>query len=344
MDGGSLLVGRMPPWRRGRRNPARAVTVIAGAKVPSHSAVMASAPIVRRAYLDGTAVAVLVFLTALWGLQQVSVKVAIADGLAPALQAALRSAGAALCVFVWIAAREGRAAIAALVARSTLLPGLGVAVLFAAEFLALYDGLRLTTASRGVVFVYSAPFFVALGAHLIVPGERLRLVQFAGLGLAFVGMGAAFAEGLLAGGGSVRGDLLCLLGGVLWAATTLCVKASPALSAAAPATLLWLQLVGSAPILFAVAWLRGELAPFPQVGLLGWTGLFYQTVIIAFASYLVWFRLILTYPAGRVASFTFLAPVFGIVAGWALMGDALSWGLFVGLAAIGAGMRMVNAR
>lgn len=77
---------------------------------------------------------------------------------------------------------------------------------------------------------------------------------------------------------------------------------------------------------------------------MGWLALFYQTVIIAFASYLAWFRLILTYPAARIAGFTFLAPLFGIVAGWALLGEALSWGLLVGVVAIGFGMRMINTR
>jgi drug/metabolite transporter (DMT)-like permease len=58
----------------------------------------------------------------------------------------------------------------------------------------------------------------------------------------------------------------------------------------------------------------------------------------------MWFRMILTYPAGRVSGFTFLSPLFGIAFGWALMGDALSWGLLVGVIAIVFGMRMVNTR
>jgi hypothetical protein len=103
-------------------------------------------------------------------------------------------------------------------------------------------------------------------------------VQFAGLVVAFLGMGAAFAESLWAGGGSLEGDLLCLLGGALWATTTLCVRASRTLSSAAPATILWLQLAGSIPILFAAAWWQGEVPPFPTVSPLGWLGLFYQTV------------------------------------------------------------------
>ena len=309
---------------------------------------MAHVPFQRRAYLDLPAILVLVFLTALWGLQQVTVKLAVLDGLAPALQAALRSVGAAICVAAWIAWREGKPGLAALVARPALFPGLGVAVLFAFEFLALYPGLHLTSASRGVVFLYSAPFFVALGAHLLVPGEKLRPIQAAGMLLAFAGMAAAFAESLLAGGGSLKGDLLCLLGGVLWASITLCVRLSPALAAAPPATLLWLQLAGSAPILFlfAVAW--GELTPWPgpwpTIGAVAWSALLFQTLVIATFSYLVWFRLILTYPAARIAGFTFLAPVFGILAGAILLREQLSWGLLAGVAAIGLGMRMINTR
>jgi drug/metabolite transporter (DMT)-like permease len=86
------------------------------------------------------------------------------------------------------------------------------------------------------------------------------------------------------------------------------------------------------------------MAPGPAIGGMAWIALFYQTVIIAFASYLAWFRLLLTYPAARIAGFTFLAPVFGIVAGWALLGETLSWGLVLGVVAIGCGMRMINSR
>jgi len=298
----------------------------------------------RRSHLDAGAVTLLVFLCSLWGLQQVSVKLAVADGLAPALQAAMRSVGAALCVAAWTAWRDGRAGLAALVARPALWPGLGVAVLFAGEFLALFRGLPLTTASRGVVFLYSAPFFVAAGAHLFIPGERLRWVQVGGLVLAFAGMTAAFAEKMLAAGGSLTGDLLCLLGGALWASTTLCIRLSPALAAAPPATVLWLQLAGSAPILVVTSYLWGEVTPFPPIGGVAWLALFYQTVVIAFASYLAWFRLIKVYPAARIAGFTFLAPLFGIVAGWAILGESLSWGLLAGVVAIAIGMRMINTR
>jgi drug/metabolite transporter (DMT)-like permease len=297
-----------------------------------------------RTRLDTFAIVTLVVLTAMWGVHQVSVKVAIVGGFPPAVQAGLRSLVAALCVFAWIAVRQGRAGVAGLLARPTLLPGAVIALLFASEFLAIYHGIHFTTASRGVMFIYTAPFFTALGAHLFVRGERLRWIQVLGLLIAFSGVGIAFANGLLAGSGGVLGDLLCLLGGALWGATTVVVKAVPALARAPAAKLLWLQLAGSAPVLLLAAGLSGELWPLPAPSALAWACWFYQTVIVAFGSYLVWFWLVVTYPAGRVASFTFLGPVFGILAGVVLQGDPLSWALLAGLVAISIGLRLVNTK
>ncbi|HEY0420613.1 MAG TPA: DMT family transporter [Acetobacteraceae bacterium] len=303
---------------------------------------MSAATIQRRAHLDAGAILAVTVLCALWGLQQVSVKVAIAGGMTPALQAGLRSAIAAVCVFGWIGWHDGRDALRALWSRDTLVPGALTALVFAAEFLLLYPGLHLTTASRGVLFLYTAPFFTALGAQLFLPAERMSGTQFAGLGIAFAGVAAAFADGLGGGGGSLEGDALCLAAGALWGVTTVVVKAYPPLAASPPSKLLFLQLAGSAPPLFLGAWAMGELAAPLSATPLAWAGLFYQTIIVAFLSYLVWFRLVLTYPAGRVAGFTFLTPVFGILAGAALLGEHASPALLLGVAAIALGMWLVN--
>jgi len=310
---------------------------------PHHSPVMAAVTALRRDRVDATAVAVLVLLCALWGVQQVAVKVAVEQGLPPALQAALRSFGAAALVCAWVALREGGTAMRALVRRDGALgPGMVTAALFALEFLALYPGLHLTTASRGVVFLYTAPFFTALGAHLFIPAERMSLRQAAGLVIAFAGVAAAFADSLGGEGGSVAGDLLCLVAGGLWGATTVVVKASPVLSHTTPSKVLLMQLGGSAPILLLASVAVGDLEHWPQATALAWACLFYQTVIVAFLSYLTWFWLILTYPAGRIAGFTFLAPLFGILAGVVLLGEHASFGLLLGLVAIAVGMRLVN--
>jgi drug/metabolite transporter (DMT)-like permease len=75
---------------------------------------------------------------------------------------------------------------------------------------------------------------------------------------------------------------------------------------------------------------------------LAWACLFYQTAIVAFASYLAWFWLLQIYPATRLSGFTFLTPLFGILAGGLLLGETLSAGLLAGLVAIGAGLQLIN--
>lgn len=297
----------------------------------------------QRTHVDALAMGILVVLCALWGVQQVAVKVAVTGGIPPVMQAVFRSLLAACCVACWIGARQGRAGLARLFSRDTLLPGMGLAALFGAEFLLLFPGLALTTAARGVVFLYTAPFFTALGAHLLLPAERMSWRQALGLVIAFAGVAATFAEGLLhGGGGSITGDMLCLAGGALWGLSTVMVKASPPLARSPSSKLLFLQLLGSVPLLLLGMLVLGERVDVAAVTPVAWAGLFYQTFIVAFASYLTWFRLILAYPVGKVAGFTFLTPLFGILAGAALLGEPVGVGLIAGLVAIAIGMRLVN--
>lgn len=297
----------------------------------------------RHDRLDLLAIALVAVLCALWGLQQVTVKVAISHGLPPLLQAGLRSAGAAVLCAVWIGARGGpRGLRAAFGDRRAMKTSTALALLFGSEFVALYLGVGLTSASRAVLFLYTAPFFTALGAHLLLPQERLRAVQVAGLAVAFAGVLATFADGLTHGGGRLAGDALCMVGAALWAATTLIIKASPSLRGIASAGLLLSQLAGSAPLLLGVSWLLGEMDRPLHAGWLAWTCLFYQTGVVAFASYMAWIWLLKSYPATRLSGFTFLTPIFGILAGGVLLGEPLSLGLLAGLAAIIAGLQLIN--
>ncbi len=298
---------------------------------------------VRRAKVDGRAILVLIGLCALWGLQQVAIKLSLGQGLPPFFQAAFRSGVAALMVVGWIAIREKPGALVGMLSKgSARWPGLLIAMVFALEFLVIYPGLRLTTAARGVLFLYTAPFFTAIGAHLFLPGGRLGVRQMLGLLVAFGGVAIAFAHGLSAGGGSIRGDLMCGAAAMLWGAATVIMQANPKLRKLPSAQLLLYQLGGSAPVLLAAAILAGDLDHFPDASALAWISLLYQTVVVAFASYLAWFWLVSVYPATQIAGFTFLTPLFGILAGSLLLGEPTSAALFAGLAAIAVGMRLLR--
>ncbi len=294
----------------------------------------------RKSHVDALAVGSLVFCCFLWGLNQVAAKAALPE--VPALwQAALRSSGAAILVWLWARARG----IALFERDRTLGGGLIAGALFAAEFFCIFIGLQFTTASRMVVWIYIAPFVVALGMPLISRAERLSAVQSAGLVLAFAGVAWAFAEGLSqphAGASQWIGDALGMAAGVLWGATTLAVRATRLGQASAEKTLLY-QLAVSALMLLVAAILSG--APIPtSLSALAWAALFFQVVIVTFASYLLWFWLIRHYPATRLSSFTMLTPVFGLLLGAVLLAEPVTTRLLIALATVAAGIALVNRK
>jgi len=292
----------------------------------------------RKSKLDGVAVVALVACCAVWGLGQVASKTTLSE-VPPLLQAGLRSIGAALLVAAWARWRG----IRLLDHDGTWRAGLCVGLLFATEFACIFTGLKFTTASRMAVFVYLAPFVVALGMPLIAPGERLGATQSLGLVAAFAGVAWAFAEGFQqpsVGELQWLGDALGVAGAMLWGATTLVIRATR-LSQAVPEKTLLYQRALSGVALTCGSWLAGETWPSRlSAGPAGW--LAFQVVVVCFASYLMWFWLMRHYPATRLSAFTLLTPVLGLLAGVVLMDDPLTMRLVVALIAVAIGIAWVH--
>ena len=191
------------------------------------------------------------------------------------------------------------------------------------------------------IFLYVSPFVVALGATLFIPGETLNRRQVAGLCTAFLGLVFAFRESLgLPSMTMLLGDSMLVGAAVFWGATTVMIKASP-LNRIRPGKTLLYQLVVSAVVLLAASLLRNE----PGIeSLTPWIigSLLYQTVWVAFITYLVWFWLVRRYPPSRLASFTFLTPIMGVLAGGILLKEPVSPQLILALGLVGTGIYLVN--
>jgi drug/metabolite transporter (DMT)-like permease len=285
--------------------------------------------------LPASAAALLVALCATWGLGQIAVKIGL-EGISPLVQVGLRSVIAVPLLLAWCRFRG----IPVLVRDGTLWPGLLSGLLFALEFWALYEALALTGAARSTVLLYTAPFWAVLGAHFVLPGDRLTPRKLTGLGLAFGGLVVAFADRL--GGSfdaSTTGDLLALAAGMFWGATILVMKGSGLARIAAERALLY-QL-GTALALLPLGYALGEagvFAPTPRVLL----GLVFQAVVVAFISYAAWFWLVARYRASSFAPYLFLTPVFAAAAGATMLGEAVTPSLLAALVLVGAGIWVVN--
>jgi drug/metabolite transporter (DMT)-like permease len=285
--------------------------------------------------IDPTAVATMALLCFIWGFGHVAAKLA-APGMSLVMQGGVRCVIAVVLLVGW-----GRLRAIPLFDRDgTLAPGLVAGALFASEFLFIFTGLNYTGASRMVVFIYLTPCLTALGLHWFVPSERLRANQWAGILCAFAGIAIAFWDGLASDRSSLVGDAFGVIAAALWAATTVVIRTTKLSVVSASKTLLY-QIGVSAVTLPLASVLLGE------PGLVALTpvvicSLFYQGVIVTFASYLAWFWLLRRYLAARLSVFTFLTPLFGVVAGVVVLHEPLRAAFVGAVVLVGAGIYLVN--
>ena len=271
-----------------------------------------------------------------WGFNNVAIKLAIHD-IPPLIQSSARSLIAAFLVGIWTQARG----IPLFKRDGTLGAGILAGVLFALEFLLIYRGLIWTTATRGVLFLYLAPFFVVIGSRWLVPGDHFRVSQWLGLLLSFLGIVIAFGLPTPASDPrQILGDLMLVGGAAAWAATTLIIKASALNKISAEKTLLY-QLVVSAPLLGIGAIIFGErMVGAPSALALG--AFAYQTVYVVSITFTIWFVLVVRYSAARLSVFTFLAPLFGVAAGHFVLNEPLTPAFAVAVALVATALLLVN--
>jgi drug/metabolite transporter (DMT)-like permease len=286
--------------------------------------------------LDAASMAMVVFICFCWGFNQPAVKLAIIEGVPPLMQCAIRSSLATLMVLALmrlrglpIAARDG-----------TLAAGLICGALFGFEFLLIYRGLLYTTASRAVLFIYLAPFFVVIGARWFLPGDRFNIMQWAGLVLAFAGMVVAFGVPAPASNPyQLLGDAMMAVAALFWAATTLLIKRS-SLARISPEKTLLYQIGVCVPIAALGALVFGErLVGMPSGVAIG--SLAYQTIVVG-STFSVWFALIVKFSASRLSAFTFLTPLFGVAAGHLVLGEPLTPTFALAVALVAGGLILVN--
>ncbi|MCO5147700.1 MAG: DMT family transporter [Aquamicrobium sp.] len=284
--------------------------------------------------MDGLAVTLMLLLTLSWGLNQIAIKVSNA-GFNPMFGVLVRAAGGGLLVFLWCRWRG----IALFARDGTLWPGLAAGALFGFEFVLIFAGLEFTSAARSALMVNTMPFWMLLGGHFLL-GERITARKLAGLVLAFAGVVLIFSDDLsIPGPKAIWGDLLCLLAGVLWAATVLLVKVSR-LSRTSPEKTLLYQLSVSALIALPLIPLYGPL--LREVTTLATASLVFQTVFVVAFTYVLWFWLVRRYPASGLSSFTFLSPAFGVILAGVLLDEPLTLRIFAALGLIAAGLVLVN--
>lgn len=288
----------------------------------------------RKTQLDAFGVTALLAFALLMAFNQIVIKFTN-DGLQPVFFAGIRSAGAVVCIGAYIWARG----IPFRVSRATMIGGLLAGLFFTGEFFLLFTALDHTTVSRSVIMLYSMPIWMALGSHLLIPGEGLTGRKALGLAFAMVGVALAMADRGSAGQASLYGDLCALGAAICWASLALVAKTTD-LKLARPEVQIFWQVVVSGVILLAIAPFFGPLIRDLQP--IHFAALAFQIVVVVSAAFVIWFWLLTVYPGSAVASFSFLTPVFGVGLGWLLFGDHVGPGLIGALGLVALGIVLIN--
>jgi len=283
------------------------------------------------------AMVLLGFMCVLWGGNIVSIKVSV-GGIPPIRAVALRDAVASFCLFLYARVTGEKLFFE----RADLKHSLALGVIFGVNFLLLYWGAVYTDASRVVVFLYTQPFWISLGAHFLLRTERLSLSKGLGLSIAFIGLVIVFSSSPSASGRQHwLGDLMELGAALFWAANILYIKKFSSHRSVSPVRTLFVQLFFSIPLLLIASlvfeWDRPIVVTPPLAA-----HFVYQSIVIAFGTYLVYMWMVHRYPVSRLAVFSFLTPLMGMLFSAVLLGEVFNAILGAGFASVLAGIYLVN--
>lgn len=291
-----------------------------------------------RKSVDSRATALMVLICGIWGMQQIAMKLAAPD-IPPAFQVVIRSFFASLLVIALIRIKGGK-----LFPQGTFLPGILAGFLYATEFLCVSEGLNHTSASRMVVFMYTAPVFAALGLHFKLPEERLHRTQWVGIIIAFSGIICAFYGHSPDLGGErypnmLLGDALGIVGGLFWGMTTIVLRTT-SLAYAPPANTLLYQLGMACLLPLPVAILSGQATVSLTPMAIG--SMTFQITIVAFLSFLLWMWLLRNYLASPLGVLSFMTPLFGVIFGVLFLKEPLEAGFVIGSLLVLLGIIIVS--
>lgn len=293
----------------------------------------------RRQALDARAFGSMLLFCSLMGLQHVAMKSAAGD-IEPIFQVSLRSGIAALLVGLLLMIKKERLTVE----NGTWKAGVAAGVLFTLEYLVVGEGIKYTAASHVVVFLYTAPAFAALGLHWKIPSERLRPLQWLGFLLAFLGIIVAFMCGESNNEGATArnyllGDSLALLGGVCWGSTTVVIRCSALARIPAAHTLLYQLICGFVILLLVSLLLDKAQFNFTPVSV---SSMVYQTIVLCFGCFLLWFWLLTRYVASKLGVLLFMTPIFGVASGVILLDEPLETNFLIGSLLVFSGIILVS--
>lgn len=171
-------------------------------------------------------------------------------------------------------------------------------------------------AGKTAVLVYTMPFWVLLLARPVL-GERIKWLQWVGIGLACAGLLGILTPWRFHG--ATMSELLAVSAGAVWGASAIVAKV---MRRKADFDLLsltaWQMLLGTVPLI-AIALIHWPVHSQWSPYFIG--ALIYNAIPGNAIAWLLWLYILRQLPAGLASLGTLFIPVFGVLASWAQLGE-----------------------
>jgi EamA-like transporter family. len=263
--------------------------------------------------LSVSAVAVAILVAAAWGFNFVVIKVGVSS-MPPLMLAALRFLFSALPAVFFV---RRPAVPMARIAVYGLLLGVG-------EFGFLFTAIKLgAPAGLSSIILQSQAFFTAALAALALK-EKMSAHNVVGMAVAAIGL-AAFALSSASGGMGLPLMAMVLVAGLGWAGAN--VVARTMAGASGLGLVVWSSLFSPLPLAALSLVFEGPQATasaFASITSLAIGALAYLVLVSTLFGYGAWNGLIIRYGAGRIAPFSLMVPVFGVLSAYLALGERLA--------------------
>ena len=274
-------------------------------------------------------IAILVFVTLIWGMNFAVVKSGL-QSFPPLLFVALRFALVALALLPFVKPPRGY-----------WLPIFGVSLTLGfLHFALMFSALEYVDVSSAAIAIQlQVPFAAILAAILFK--DSLGWRRALGMTIAFAGVA------LIAGMPRPQGEFIALIGvitaALIWAISNVQVKRLEALDGWTISA--WMSLFAVPQLLIASLILEdGQGAAIVGSGWDGWLAVAYNGLAVMVIGYGLWYRMLKRYTVNITMAFSLLIPVWGVFSGVAFLDEALSWQIVLGGLLTVAGVGIIVLR
>lgn len=180
---------------------------------------------------------------------------------------------------------------------------------------AIFMSLRTITAGESSILTFTNPLLVVVLATLFLR-THYRLSQWAGVMLGFLGVFVTLGFHL-----ELRvGTGLGFAGAVSWAIATVLIKRWGA--TLDTWTLTAYQMLIGGLVLLGLSFLLEK--PYFHVNVTSVSMVLWLAIMASIVQFTIWFYLLQRGDPGKTSAFLFLAPFFGVLSGWAILGEPLT--------------------